>query len=565
MKAVTVSMSALAKSWALHLLGGMILALSCNAQAAEPIAEPMNILFVFADDWGRLASAYGRLEPGGINDQTQTPHVDRLAEQGVLFRHAFVSSPSCTPCRSAVLSGQHFWRTGRGAILRGAQWDSSIPSYPLLLRDAGYHIGKTYKVWSPGHPVDAPYGGGAHSYQKAGGKFNGFSQHVTKRVAEGADKDAAKAELLNEVRRNFQDFLGARVDDRPFCYWFGPTNVHRSWTKGSGLALWGMDPEKLKGKMPPFLPDVAEVREDFNDYLGEIAALDAALGVLMEELEVSGLRSRTLIVVSGDHGPPGFPYGKCNLYDFGTAVPLVIAGPGVRGGRVVDDLVSLIDLAPTFLEAGAHVVPAVMSGRSLWPLLTATESGRVDSSRNAIFTGRERHVEMARAGYLPYPQRAIRTHDYLYIINFQPDRMPLGDHYDIGSSTSPSVEQLTHTTVVTIPDEDAGPTKAWIVTNRNQPDVRPYFDRAYGKRPREELYVLADDPHQVNNRAEDPALHTVKLELHQRLIEELERTGDPRMVDQGRYFESPPLAGQIPAGTPGAPVRKGAPIPATVP
>ena len=72
----------------------------------------------------------------------------------------------------------------------------------------------------------------------------------------------------------------------------------------------------------------------------------------------------TLIVISGDHGIPGFPHGKCNLYDFGTGVCLAIAGPGVRGGRVVDDFVNLTDLAPTFLETGGLAVPEVMTGRA---------------------------------------------------------------------------------------------------------------------------------------------------------------------------------------------------------
>src|SRR5687768_9621089 len=134
-----------------------------------------NILFAFADDWGRYASAYAKVDgPGTINDVVRTPNFDRVAREGVLFRRAFVSAPSCTPCRSALLSGQHFWRTGRGAILLGAVWDGSRAAYPLLLRDAGYHIGEMYKVWGPGTPPDAPYGAGKYAYEKAGRRFNQF-------------------------------------------------------------------------------------------------------------------------------------------------------------------------------------------------------------------------------------------------------------------------------------------------------------------------------------------------------------------------------------------------------
>ncbi len=223
----------------------LVLCLLCFAHPAiaQSTARP-NILFLFADDWGRYASIYRDVDgPGTLNDAVKTPNFDAVARKGVLFRNAHVNAPSCTPCRSSLLSGQYFWRTGRGAILRGAVWDSSIPAYPLLLRDAGYHIGKSYKVWSPGTPADAPYGGQKHAYQKAGGRINDFSENVTRMIEDGRDLQAAKEELYNEVRQNFQAFLKARPADAPFCYWYGPTNVHRAWMKGSGKKLWGFDPD----------------------------------------------------------------------------------------------------------------------------------------------------------------------------------------------------------------------------------------------------------------------------------------------------------------------------------
>ncbi|MEC7626859.1 MAG: sulfatase, partial [Verrucomicrobiota bacterium] len=452
-------------------------------------ANRPNILFAFADDWGRQASIYAEIEgSGGLNDLAKTPNFDKLAKRGVLFTNATVNAPSCTPCRSAILSGRNFWETGRGAILQGAVWDEKIPTWPLLLQNSGYHLGFTYKVWSPGAPRDAGIGGQANAFSKAGGKFNGFSQYVSARTAKGIRISVAKEELYREARGNFKSFLEARMAGQPFAYWFGPTNVHRKWTKGSGLKLWGIDPDDLKGKMPGFLPDVHAVRQDLADYLGEIAAFDAGLGLLIEELKKAGEYENTIIVVSGDHGPPGFPHGKCNLYDFGTRVCLAIAGPGVTGGRVVDDFVCLPDLAPTFLEAGKVAVPEVMSAKSLWKVLRSQKKGQVDPSRDAVITGRERHVYSSRPGYLPYPQRAIRTKDFQFVINFKPDRWPLGDPYLLNTPKEPDFSLLENQTFVTLADEDAGPTKAWIVTNRKDPKVKPFFEHAYGKRPREELY-----------------------------------------------------------------------------
>lgn len=538
------------------LLRAVVLAVAfvpVSIAAKEPLNDSPrpNILFAFADDWGRHASAYAKCDgPGTVNDIIKTPHFDRIAAEGVLFRRAFVSAPSCTPCRSAILSGQHFWRTGRAAILNGAIWDFSSPAYPLMLRDAGYHIGKSYKVWSPGAPVDAPYGQREHAYERAGRRFNQFSQNVTKMVGAGQSIDRAKRQLYDEVTKNFDEFLADRKENQPFCFWFGPTNVHRMWVQGSGKDLWGLEPDDLKGKMPKFLPDVAEVREDLADYFGEAMAFDTALGLLVERLEEIGELENTIIVVSGDHGAPGFPHGKCNLYDFGSSVPLAIrwgATAADTKGRVVDDLISLTDLAPTFLEAAGLPIHESMTGRSLVPLLNSNQSGQVDRSRDAVFIGRERHVANARDGFLPYPQRAIRTADYLYIVNFRPDRWPLGEPYRLDGENPPTHNEIANRTRSTLPDEDAGPTKAWLVGQRENPKWKSFYELAYGKRPREELYDLKADPDQVHNVAEDEAYRSTRESLASRLMEELKRTDDPRVFNDGEFFENPPLAG--PPGT----------------
>jgi uncharacterized sulfatase len=499
-------------------------------------------VFAFADDWGRYASAYAKIEPGGPSDLVSTPHFDRVAREGVLFRNAFVNAPSCTPCRSSLLSGQYFWRTGLGAILQGAIWDDSIPSYPLILRDRGYHIGHTYKVWSPGTPRDAPYGGSQYAYVRRGGHMNGYSQFVSQAL----DHAAAKGQIMDEVRGNFRDFLAERAG-RPFCYWFGPTNTHRKWIQGSGKDLWGLDPEGLKGKMPKYLPDVEIVREDFCDYLGEAQAFDASLGVLIEELERIGELDRTLLVVSGDHGIPGFPRGKCNLYNLGVDVPLAIRwGNHIPKGRVVDDFVNLPDLAPTFLEAAGVAPPEVMTGRSLMQVLKSEKSGLVDPTRDCVVVGRERHVAAARLGNLPYPQRAIHTKDFVYIRNFKPDRFPLGDGPGFGlpPGPMPAYEALREDTFAAFADMDGSPTKAWIATHAADPGMGPFVQFAFGLRPAEELYDLGKDPDQMTNLASDPAYAAVRKELSQRLMAVLRTTGDPRVTGDGTTYDKPPYAGE---------------------
>ncbi|MGC8743172.1 MAG: sulfatase family protein [Verrucomicrobiia bacterium] len=527
----------------LPLLLLMFTSLESFAQAAEtkPVKRP-NILFCFADDWGRYASVYAKIEDRpSINQILKTPNIDRIAREGVLFKNAFVPAPSCTPCRSSILSGRYFFRTGRGAILQGAVWDESIPTYPLLLRDAGYHIGKSYKVWSPGTPVDAPYGGQKYAYEKAGRAFNDFSENATKMVKNGLSFEEAKLRILDQVRKNFEDFLNDRKPGQPFCYWFGPTLTHRAYEKGSGKALWGIEPDSLKGKLPKFIPDVPEVRSDFADYMGEIQAWDAGIGVLIKKLEEIGELDNTYIIISGDHGMPGVPRGKCNLYDMGVAVALIARGPGIKSGRIVDDFVNLMDLSPTFLEMGGVRTPEGMDGKSFLNVLLSEKSGFVDESRTWVITGRERHVAFAREGNLPYPHRAIRIKDFLYVRNFAPDRLPMGKPNFTSLSDIPSFDQLEKSTFDAFADMDASPTKAWLVSQYANPDWQWYYDLAFGKRPAEELYDLRKDPDQTVNLADNPEYKKVKEELAVKLIQTLKEKQDPRVTGDGKTFDSPPF------------------------
>ena len=533
-----------------------------------------NVVFLFADDWGRHASVYAErpLCPDGPIDPlceiVETPNIDSVARRGVTFTRAFVGSPSCTPCRSSLMSGRHFWQTGRASILINARWDGTIPTWPERLRQSGYHIGLTHKAWSPGEPKDAMYGGDRSQYRPAGGMDNHFGQDAMRMIRRGRAVDEVRATFRDRVRRNFTAFLDDRNDDsRPFHYFYGPMNVHRKYEPGSGRALWNLDPDDLRGRMPPYLPDVVTVREDLTDYVGEVMAFDTAVGVIVDEIRSRGLTDQTVVIISGDHGPPGFPHGKCNLYDFGTSVALIVAGPDVRTGEWADDPVCLPQLCPTILEmTGADPIEG-LPNRSLVDVLTVggqTESSDTpvdgtDVPKNgsdvepdngqdvdprtapAVFFGRERHVGNARADYRPYPQRAIRTSDHLFIINFRSDRWPLGDPYRLNGDNPPTFDEVARDTRVTVPDEDAGPTKAAIITGRDAPEMRPFFQHAYGKRPGEELYDLRRDPHQMRNVvAADGYADTADV-LRRRLMDELRRTDDPRLVDGGQFFETPPM------------------------
>ncbi len=372
-------------------------------------------------------------------------------------------------------------------------------------------------------------------------------------VSDGATIPMAREKILAQVRGNFDAFLVDGKGGQPWLYWFGPTTTHRTWIKGSGKALWGIEPEALRGKLPKFLPDVPAVREDVADYLGEAQAYDAYIGVLLKRLEETGELDRTLIVISGDHGMPGVPAGKCNLYDHGTAVGLVArwprtaSGASGRGGRIVDDFVCLPDLAPTFMEVGGVTPPSGLYGRSLVPLLKSNRSGQIDPSRTWVVTGRERHVGNAREGNLPYPMRALRTKEFLYLRNFAPDRWPMGSPFAVTDASAPDAAALETNTYAAFADMDASPTKAWLIARRNDPQWKSHYQRAFGKRPAEELYDLRRDRDQINNVAADPKYAAQKRDLSQRLMKTLTDFADPRVTGDGATFDKPPFTDLPPA------------------
>ncbi|MDP6208936.1 MAG: sulfatase, partial [Roseibacillus sp.] len=272
-------------------------------------AERPNIVFAIADDWGwPHASIYQN------DDVCQTPTFDAIARNGILFHHAYISSPSCTPSRNAILTGQYHWRLGGGGNLWSVL-DTKHQTYPHLLEDRGYFTGSWRKSWGPGN---------ASNWQRypSGKRF-----------------------------KNPDAFLAAwkeQNEGKPFCFWFGANDPHRGYKLHSGRES-GMDLSKIK--LFKHYPDSPEIRGDVADYYFEVQRFDRELGQFLAKLKALRALENTIVVVTGDHGMP-FPRCKSNLYDSGARVPLAIQWPKViKKGRVVDDFVSTTDLAPTFLEA----------------------------------------------------------------------------------------------------------------------------------------------------------------------------------------------------------------------
>ena len=200
-----------------------------------------------------------------------------------------------------------------------------------------------------------------------------------------------------------------------------------------------------------------------------------------------------------------------------------------------------MDLAPTFLEVGGVKLPAGLNSKSLWPVLTSKKAGQVDPDRAWVVTGRERHVGDAREGNKPYPQRALRTKDFLYVRNFEPDRYPLGDPKGVTADKAPDASALENNTYAAFADMDASPTKAWLIAHRNEKEWKFHYDYAFAKRPAEELYDLSKDPEQIKNVAGDKNYEATRKKLADQLTKILTDAGDPRLVEKDCRFEKSPF------------------------
>lgn len=457
-------------------------ALTASAHAA---GKP-NVLFCIADDASPHFGVYGCA-------WVKTPNIDRIARQGLVFAHAYTPTAKCAPSRSAIMTGRNPWQL-EAAANHQPFFPAKFKTFTEALREAGVHVGGQGKIWGPGEA----------------------------KTADGLPRDwgLLKGKASPD---GFRQFLAARPRSQPFFYWFGSHHPHRPYPRDAGLAA-GKKPAEVD-RVPGMWPDHETVRRDLLDYATEVEAYDTQVGALLRVLDASGEASNTLVIVTSDNGMP-FPRSKGHNYDIANHLPLIACWPGgiERPGRVVPELVSFIDFAPTVLEVlgvdGAKAGMAPITGRSFGDLLR----DRPERERTYVILGRERNDARARPGTeagLGYPIRAIRAGTLFYVRNFAPDRWPCGN-VELG-----------------LLDTDNGPTKQ-LIAGRGDQDR--FWQLCFGKRPAEELYDLSTDPDCLTNLANDPGYRDRMAKLQEKLLLELRAQHDPRVEGQGDVFDRYPTA-----------------------
>jgi arylsulfatase A-like enzyme len=446
----------------------------------------MNILYLHAHDAGRYVEPYGH--------PVRTPNLSRFAREGTLFRKASCVTPTCGPSRSAMLTGQYPHQIGMYGLPGKQGWKFD---------DYGKHLVNTLNRRN----YQTVLAGVQHEANHAEHFPELEYERVLEREEPAREQDGeCYPETLDKVER----FLATRDDQRPFFLSVGIDEPHRDNLARPELNLHGaadrftktryVDPEKLDYRYtapPPWLADIPELRKEMEGYRTGVEIMDEYMGRVLFALKHNGLEENTLVIITADHGIE-FAGGKKTLSDQGTQVMLMIRGPKgtdtpFSGGRVIEPMVSHLDIYPTICELLGFEVEHKLEGKSLLPLVR----GEVDQLHDVVFTEQTWHGPME-------PLRAVRSERYKYVRRHFPTG-PVLRHEGPGSDIM---------------------------------EAFGWFDRMIGH---EELFDLYLDPFEACNRADDPGYAAVKADLSARLDLWMAETDDPFPTGE---FPQPP-SGQV--------------------
>lgn len=447
-------------------------------QPTSPAQDRPNLILIIADDmnWDDCG-AYG-------HPSIRTPNIDRLASQGMLFQHAYLTTNSCSPSRSSILTGKYPHNTGAEQL----HWPlpKNSQTFAGKLKESGYYTAAAGK-WHLGDAVrdhfDKIYEASTAGFVLPTGKEGGPKRMIAKQPSGCEDWEKA----LNDCPKN-----------KPFFLWLAALDPHREYNKGA------LDPpHKLTDVIvPKHLPDTPEVREDLRLYYDEIGRLDSYVGKVLSQLEKLGQADNTVVMFISDNGRP-FPRDKTTLYDGGIRTPWIVRWPKkIAKGSKSMALVSSVDIAVTFLEL------ANLSGKPLGK----TDSAKMDhegiSFKNVLMDPKLSHRKYAfgEDHWHDYEDhaRSVMTTQYKLIRN---------DYVDLPST----------------PSADAGRGLSWqkMIELNKQGKLLAHQSTCFqSPRPKWELYDLSRDPAEINNLIDDPAYQKIKEDLTGALDRWSQKTGD---------------------------------------
>ncbi|RBQ07952.1 sulfatase family protein [Pedobacter miscanthi] len=479
----------------LFIIPQLMIYLSLQAQ------QRPNILFAIMDD-----ATYQHMGAYGCK-WVKTPNFDRIAKNGLLFKNAYTPNAKCAPSRSCIITGRNSWQLEEA----GNHWSyfpAKFISFAEILAQNGYQVGYTGKGIAP---VVAK-------------KADGSPREMLVKAYNKIKTTPATAQISNvDYAANFEQFLNNN-GDKPFFFWYGGLEPHRGYEFNSGVSKGNKKLTDIPDTdIYRFWPKKDSVRTDLLDYAFEIEYFDKHLGKMLKMLEEKNELHNTLIVVTSDNGM-AFPRIKGQAYEYSNHLPLAMmwADGITHKGRKIEDFISFIDFAPTFLElAKVHPAQNLMksiTGKSFTAIFNSGKE-KVFSKRNFVLVGKERH-DVGRPNDVGYPIRGIFEDQFLFIKNFEVDRWPAGD---------PITGYL---------NVDGGPTKTLCLNTvyANDNDFN-YWLWSFGKRPAEELYDIKKDPACLNNLAMVSSYKNKSAQLKNKLFTLLKAQHDPRVSGRGADFD----------------------------
>ena len=442
---------------------------ACEPAADAPESTQPNIVFIIADDlsWDDLG-AYG-------HPHIRTPHLDQMARDGMRFDNAFLTTSSCSPSRSSIITGQYPHNTDAEQL----HWP--LPAEQLTfverLKASGYWTAQAGK-WHLGDAVRD--------------RFDEIRDVGTIGFVLSPEGKSLPPEGDGSGSENWLSLLRDRPANKPFFLWLAAVDPHRPYVDD----IIDQPHTNDEVVVPPYMPDIPEVRADLAQYYDEVSRLDSYVGSILAELEEQGVADNTLVLFISDNGRP-FQRDKTTLLDGGIKTPWIVKWPAqVPAGSVSGSLVSSVDIAPTFLQLAGVEVPESFEGHDFSSLLTDPAS----EIRETVYAEDHWHDHDDFS-------RAVRTKQYKYIRNFFPE-LP----------NTPPADALTGAAFkATLPLYEAGE-----LTDAQ----RVIFD---APRPEEELYDVIADPYEMTNLAGSDA-HAETLDVmreHMRVAREASGDRDP--------------------------------------
>lgn len=427
--------------------------------------QPPNVLIIMADDCTHSDLPVH----GGRN--AQTPNIDHLASQGLVFDRAYLAEAMCQPCRAELYSGQFPMRNG--CAWNHSASRPSTQSMPMLLGKLGYRVGIAGKV----HVKPA----NAFPFEKVAG----FDQNCVRNPTRDHQVDSVQAFMNRDALE-------------PFCLVIALVEPHVPWVMGDASAYPIAEIE-----LPPNLADTEQTRKDFASYLAEITYMDNQVGEILDALDKSGQAEQTLVLFTSEQGSQ-FPGNKWTTWDTGLHTSLIARWPGhVAAGARTNAIVHYADVLPTLIElaesdASAHS----FDGYSFKDVLLG------DSDRHREFSyGIHNNLPEGPA----YPTRSVSNGEFRYIRNLTPDEIYIEKHLmgmmGGGGLTNPYW-------------------RTWVAESWQNENTYALVKR-YMHRPAEQLYHTQSDPYELANLANDPKYAEVLDQLRSELDRWMEDQGDP--------------------------------------